>query len=167
MRPDIANLLFERLFAQQAQAVHPEPEKSKGHRRRKTRGSAGRATSIRWGILAFATASFVGCGSPPRPAGVPAGSTWVEGAKTGWWQQCSDLDAKITHCTIWNEGGEILLDEEFLPLDGGPPPPSDGLKLRGSGPCTGVYQVCLTNGRILLPQSRYDELKDFVRGKRP
>jgi hypothetical protein len=98
---------------------------------------------------------------------VPSGSTWVEGAKTGWWQHCNNAGASTTHCTIWNEGGEVLLDDEFLPLDGGSVPSDDSLKLRGRGPCTGVYQVCLSSGRILLPRSRFNELKDFIEGRRP
>ena len=118
-------------------------------------------------LLAFAMMLSLGCGSPPRPAAVPADSTWVEGGEAGWWQRCSNADANTTHCTVWNRRGEILLDEAFLPLDGGPTPPGSGLKLRGDGPCTGAYQVCLTNGRILLPQSRYKELKDFIEGRRP
>jgi hypothetical protein len=101
------------------------------------------------------------------PAQVPSGSTWVEGAKTGWWQHCANTGTSTTHCTIWNKGGDVLLDEEFLPLDGGSVPSGDSLKLQGGGPCTGVYQVCLANGRILLPRSRFTELKDFIEGRRP
>jgi hypothetical protein len=71
------------------------------------------------------------CGSPPRPAAVPADSTWVEGGEAGWWQRCNNTDVNTTHCTVWNRGGEILLDEAFLPMDGGPKPSSESLKLRG------------------------------------
>lgn len=117
-------------------------------------------------LTAFAVVLLVDCGHPRRPPNVPAASTFVEGAKTGWWQHCESSGAAI-HCAIWNKVGDVLLDEEFLPLDGGAIPSRDSMALRSGGPCTGVYQVCLSNGRILLPRSRFHELKDFIEGKRP
>lgn len=100
-----------------------------------------------------------------RPPAVSHAAVWVEGGKWGYWQQCEVMDSRI-RCTIWNEGGKALLDEEFRPFDGGVLPTSTDLQLRRGGACTGPYQVCLKNGRILLPVSRYDELKAFLEGRR-
>lgn len=122
---------------------------------------------VHLGLLTLATILLVNCGSPRRPPNVPAQATWVEGAKTGWWQRCINTERQTTRCTVWNEGGEVLLDEPFLPIDGGPAPSTESLVLRGRGPGTGVYQVCLANGPILVPQSRFSELKESIEGRKP
>ena len=106
------------------------------------------------------------CSRRERPAGVTADATWVEGSKTGYWQRCDSVAGDGIRCTIWNASGMVLLDEQFRPLDSGPRPTLQELKrLRSRGPGTGPYQVCLSNGRILLTNSRYDELKRFVEGR--
>jgi hypothetical protein len=47
------------------------------------------------------------------------------------------------------------MDERYLPLDGGAQPASDQL-LISDRPSTGPYEVCLKNGRILVPQSMFE-----------
>ena len=102
-------------------------------------------------VLAF----LMGCSRPERPKDVAMDATWVEGGTAGYWQICKSRSDAGAHCTIWNEGGIVLLNETFRPLDGGSVPSAQELaKLRDGGPGTGPYQVCLSTGRILLPESR-------------
>jgi hypothetical protein len=104
-----------------------------------------------------------GCSQPARPPLVVEGAIRVEGAKTGYWQICR-LDANSqVHCTVWNDAGKVLKDETYLPLDEGPPPTGSDLRIRGGDVCRGgPYQVCLTNGRIMLPASQFDQLKTWL-----
>lgn len=100
--------------------------------------------------------ALLGCSSPSRPPSVAADATWVETSKTGLWQQCEVTDTQTIHCTVWNAGGVVLMDEPYLPLDGGPPPSAKDLRLKKTG---GGYEVRLTNGRILAPQSLFQRMK--------
>lgn len=98
-----------------------------------------------------------------RPQGVSTGAVFVRGAKIGWWQECAPAkEGQAVHCRIWNGTGVVLVDEEFLPYDGGPPPSSDELKISSDPTFPGPDRVFLTNSRVLLPRSRFDELKKFV-----
>ncbi len=107
------------------------------------------------------------CSPPTLPTGVAADSAWVESVKGGYWQRCEVSSPDGVRCTIWNAKGIVLVDEAFRPIDGGPLPTAAMLAhLRTGGPCTGAYQVCLSDGRILLPISRYDEMKAFIKGRR-
>ena len=125
-------------------------------------------TKIRWlVVLALLAACFAcSCGSKVvRPANVPADAVFVLGAKVGWWQECTaSVGGQPVHCRIWNQGGLILEDEAFLPYDGGAPPKAQDLKIDPNPPFSGPDRIYLTNGRILLPESRYNELKRFVDG---
>ena len=56
----------------------------------------------------------------------------------------------------------MLVDEEFLPYDGGPPPTAEELKIASDTTFPGPDRIFLSNNRVLLPQSRFDELKKFV-----
>ena len=123
-------------------------------------------TALRIAECIVAMLCCVGCSPPMRPSGVAPAAVWVESAKTGYWQVCGTTEQREVHCTIWNKLGTVLLDETFLPLDGGSAPVEGELRLRESGPCTGSYQVCLTNGRILLPQSMFERMKTLFEGKR-
>ena len=106
----------------------------------------------------------VGCSEPKRPSGVPLAATRVEGAKTGYWQVCH-VDQRVEiHCTVWNDGGTVLKDETYLPLEEGPTPQERELQIRAREICRGgPYLVCLTNGRVLLPQSQFEQLKAFLK----
>lgn len=106
---------------------------------------------------------YVGCAQPRRPAGVSIGAVRVESVKGGYWQKCEMSESAQTRCVIWNEGGVILFDEVFLPVDGGSTPSAKEVsRLRTWGPCTGAYQVCLENRRILVPRSHFDEMKAHI-----
>jgi hypothetical protein len=97
-----------------------------------------------------------------QPQGVPVDATFVRGGKIGWWQQCT-LDAGTgVHCRIWNGAGLALEDEEFLPYDGRATPTADELKISPDPTFSGPDRIFLTNKRVLLPRSRFDELKKFV-----
>lgn len=105
------------------------------------------------------------CSRPKRPTEVPAAAVRVEGAKTGYWQICTVGGSAQLHCTVWNDGGTVLMDETYLPLDEGPAPQNKELQIRPDEICKGgPYQVCLINGRILLPQSMFERLKAFIEG---
>ena len=98
-----------------------------------------------------------------RPQGVPVEATFVKGAKTGWWQHCRPSPGNVgVHCQIWNGAGLVLVDEEFLPYDGGPAPLAEELKIPSDANFAGPDRFFLANKRVLLPRSRFDELKKFV-----
>ena len=98
-----------------------------------------------------------------RPANVPPDAVFVIGPKIGWWQQCTaNTGSQPVHCRIWNQVGKVLEDEEFLPYDEGPPPTVNELKIAPDPPFAGPDRIFLTNNRILLPKSRFAELKKFV-----
>ena len=59
------------------------------------------------------------------------------------------------------------MDETYLPLDERPAPQDKELQIRPGEICKGgPYQVCLANGRILLPQSMFRTMKTFIDGAR-
>jgi hypothetical protein len=100
-----------------------------------------------------------------RPERVPSDATYVAGGKLGgWWQECTSVTpGQSVHCRIWNGAGRVLEDEDFLPYDGGTAPAADTLRI-STDPSVpgGPDRVFLSNGRILLPRSRFDELKKFI-----
>jgi hypothetical protein len=53
----------------------------------------------------------------------------------------------------------VLVDEVFLPYDGGAPIQPAQLKIPRHALGAGPYWVNLENGRILIPKSRFDEIK--------
>jgi hypothetical protein len=93
----------------------------------------------------------------------------MSGGKVGWWQNCAAaIDDGNVHCTIWNGAGLVLVDEEFLPYDGGRTPIASELKITADPTFAGPDRVILVNNRVLLP-SGFAELKRFVdslQGKR-
>lgn len=98
-----------------------------------------------------------------RPQGAPTDATFVRGAKIGWWQRCTlGTGSEGVHCQIWNGAGLVLVDEEFLPYDGGPTPTAEELKIPPDTKFAGPDRIFLANNRVLLPRSRYDELKKFI-----
>jgi hypothetical protein len=124
-------------------------------------------------LIAFALLLSCACTRKPdvvRPEGVSVNAIFVRGSKIGWWQQCTPAKAgQGVHCRIWNGAGLVLEDEEFLPYDGGSPAEAEELKISPDSTFPGPDRVFLTNGRILLPRSRFDELKifvDWLEGKR-
>jgi hypothetical protein len=105
----------------------------------------------------------LGCSEPDRPLAVTPGAVRIEGAKTGYWQICGiGQDARV-HCKVWNDAAVVLKDEIYLSLDEGAAPQEADLRIRPGDICSGPYQVCLTNGRILLPESQFEQLKIFMK----
>lgn len=98
-----------------------------------------------------------------RPAIVPAGAVFVAGSKTVWWQACvhSGPD-QAPKCKIWNKTGDLMYDEAFKPIDGKKYPLELELKIDPNGRMAGPNGICLLNGRLLLPVSRFAELKQFI-----
>ena len=108
----------------------------------------------------------LGCSDQPfflsyrRPANVPADAVVVYLAKTGVWQRCSyDSSAKENRCQIYNLMGEKLVDDVFAPYDGRGPVPTLELKIPHHSLTAGPYWITLENGRILIPRSRFDQIK--------
>ena len=100
---------------------------------------------------------------PVRPHGVPNGAVFVKGGKVGWWQECiPGTEGQAVHCRIWNGAGVVLVDEEFLPYDGGQTPTAEELKIPADTTFSGPDRIFLANKRVLLPRSRFEELKKFV-----
>jgi hypothetical protein len=117
------------------------------------------------GMTSFLAASltFYGCSDPKKPLAVTPGAVRVEGAKTGYWQICTIDQRARVHCTVWNDAGTVLKDETYLPLDEGPAPREAELGIRAGQICSGPYQVCLASGRILLPESQFEQLKVLMK----
>lgn len=118
-------------------------------------------------VFLFSTA----CTRMVRPQGVSVDAVFVRGGNSGgWWQECTPVKAgQAARCRIWNGVGLSLEDEEFLPYDGGITPAGEELKIARDAAFSGPDRIFLTNGRILLPRSRFDELKvfvDWLEGKR-
>jgi hypothetical protein len=105
-----------------------------------------------------------------RPANVLSDATLVDQPKGGLWQRCIfDPGTDTDRCQIYNWGGALLYDEEFLAYDGNGAVVEGDLKIPGYAPLSGPDRVCLANGRILIPKSRYEEVRrhlDRVTGKR-
>ncbi len=105
-----------------------------------------------------------------RPANVPSGATLVDQPKGGLWERCVfDAGTHTDRCQIYNWRGGLLYDEAFLAYDGGGAVAQADLKIPGYSALSGPDRVCLANGRILIPESRYEEVKrhlDWATGKR-
>jgi hypothetical protein len=109
---------------------------------------------------------FLACGCATkfaRPADVPADAVAVSGSKTVWWQQCTTSAADAsTRCRIWNAVGLVLYDEEFLPYDEHTPINNSELTIATEPAFGGSDRIWLANGRVLLPRSRFEDLKKFI-----
>ena len=96
------------------------------------------------------------------PPNVPKEASLVNWGDGGLWQYCQyNKDVHADRCQIWNWGGGLLEDEIFLPYDGGALAITDELKIKNNGD-TGSDRVLLVNGRILIPESRYRRVKQFL-----
>lgn len=101
--------------------------------------------------------------NPARPSNVATDAIAVAGSKTVWWQHCTISDeGGSVHCRIWNAGGLVLYDETFLPYDGPTPVTREELTIAAEPTFPGPDRIWLANGRVLLPKSRYGDLKKFV-----
>ena len=101
--------------------------------------------------------------TPTRPGNVPSDSVYVVGAYVGWWERCSyEPQEDVNHCQIFNAGGEVLSDEVFLPYDGGRAAKQSEMKIVSNSDITGPQYVCLSNGRILIPKSHFENQKRTI-----
>jgi hypothetical protein len=100
----------------------------------------------------------------PRPQNVPIDSVYVNGIKgDGWWQHCSyDGPRDVDYCQIYNWGGGIIWDEVFLPYDGGAAAKRSELIIDNQNRLAGPQYVCLKNGRILIPNSDFENQRRFL-----
>ncbi len=110
---------------------------------------------------------YLGCSSEPsvvRPEGVAENAIYVAGGGKvgGWWQECKPVKGQGPHCRIWNRSGLLLWDEEFLPYDQGPTPTPEETKIPARTWFPGPDRVCLGNGRILFPRTKFEELKQWL-----
>ena len=81
----------------------------------------------------------------------------------GWWERCSyEPKEDVNHCQIFNAGGRVLWDEVFLPYDGGKAAKDSELKIVSDSDIAGPQYVCLTNGRILIPKSDFENQKRAI-----
>ena len=98
-----------------------------------------------------------------RPSSIPSDSVLVQMPKGGVWQHCEvRTESGTIYCQIYNWKGRALYNEQFLPYDGGPAPTAKDLKIPQFVPNVSPDWVCLQNGRILMPASRFDQLKNFL-----
>lgn len=100
--------------------------------------------------------------TPKRPEDVSANAVFVKGSKAGWWQSCVKVGPGAITCRVVSISGQTLLNEEFLPYDGGPLPATADLVLDPDCRYSSAYRICLKNGRILLPRSMYRESKELL-----
>jgi len=118
------------------------------------------------GIVSIACYLMVGgcrTAGPARPGNAPPDSVYVVGAYVGWWERCSyEPKEDVNHCQIFNAGGRVLWDEVFLPYDGGKAAKDSELKIVSDSDIAGPQYVCLTNGRILIPKSDFENQKRAI-----
>jgi hypothetical protein len=95
-----------------------------------------------------------------RPRNVPSDAVFVQLEKSGVWQRCSIEPATgFVRCQIFSEKGRTEHDESFFPYDEGPTVQPSELTVASKDPDAGLHWICLNNGRILMPGSRYDYVK--------
>src|SRR5579872_2911176 len=97
-----------------------------------------------------------------RPSNIRKDAVHV-GPAIGWWQYCMyDPEQNVDTCRIWNRGGLILEEGEFVPYDGGSPAKAHALQISDAN--SGPDRISLLNGRILIPKTREVEMKRFLDG---
>jgi len=112
--------------------------------------------------LVFYLFAFVLPNHPPRPRSVPKSATLVLFGFDHVWQECwFDPVPQQDRCHIYNGGGIVLNDGVFLAMDGGPAIPQDQLKIASGG---NWYSVHLLNGKVLIPQEHFDEIRRELNG---
>ena len=96
----------------------------------------------------------------PMPSTVPAGAVEIPMiGKSHGWVTCS-IESSETRCRVFNQLGETITDDVFLPLDGGAAPDVTDLTIE---PLETSYEyVRLKSGRLLLPRTNFAEHKEFA-----
>ncbi len=101
--------------------------------------------------------------APSRPARVPNSAVFVQGAKQGWWEECTiDSSMSSNRCSIYGSNGVLIIGGEFKPYDGGAAVPEDQLTIDPRNSLSSVHRICLKNGRILLPIAVYEQERAFL-----
>jgi hypothetical protein len=104
----------------------------------------------------------------PRPRNVPSDAVFVQFEKGAVWQRCAiEPVTSFVRCQIFGEKGRTEHDESFFPYDQGPTLEPSELTVASKDPDAGPDWVCLENGRILMPGSRYDYVKALLDRKLP
>jgi hypothetical protein len=94
-----------------------------------------------------------------RPRGIPREAVLLVG-KFSIWEHCHlEANGQTVRCRTWNKDG-LVREDLYLPYDEGPIPKASELTIDENGTGT-AYAILLTNGRILLPESRFEELKAY------
>jgi hypothetical protein len=96
----------------------------------------------------------------PIPSSVPAGAVEIPTiGKSHGWVACS-IESSQTRCRVFNQLGETITDDVFLPFDGGVAPTAADLTIE---PFETSYEyVRLQSGRLLLPRTNFLEHKEFA-----
>jgi hypothetical protein len=111
-----------------------------------------------------------------RPKNVPSDAILVEfdsesdsgSDKDAVWQRCAiEPTTSFVRCQIFSGKGRTEHDESFFPYDEGPTLEPSELKIAAKDPDAGPDWICLENGRILMPGSRYDYVKGVLNKKLP
>lgn len=107
-------------------------------------------------------------GETARPRNVPADAVRVQFHEGAVWQRCwIEPTNSFVRCQIFNEQGRTEHDESFFPYDEGATLTPSELVVAAKDPDAGPDWVCLENGRILMPGSRYDYVKSVLNKKLP
>ena len=125
------------------------------------RVSAGMRTNCVVVFLAILVAGGAGCSLPKRPENVSVDAVRIPGIKgTDFWQQCSlQQTTHVVRCQIFNGVGHVLREDVFVPYIGSLPSEQRDLKIVPRG---GNEWVELENGTILIPESQFARIKDFL-----
>jgi hypothetical protein len=103
--------------------------------------------------------------APPRPSGISADATYIQGPDgKGTWEWCR-LDEQNTYCSIRTVGGLILREGRFITYLGPPPTRPEDLQITQR---SGDSWISLTNGSYLIPETDNEGTKrylDFMAGK--
>lgn len=95
-----------------------------------------------------------------RPPNVPKDAVYVV-TSLGFWQHCTyDSGRRIDQCQIWNRVGAVLVEDDFVPYDGGLPATQDQLQIVDAE--SGPDRIALRNNRILIPKSREAQMRRFL-----
>ncbi|HLH00548.1 MAG TPA: hypothetical protein VKX49_29860 [Bryobacteraceae bacterium] len=98
-----------------------------------------------------------------RPESVPPEAVLVSGKMGRWWQMCRAANAgDVIYCRIWSAAGLIRYDDQFVPYDAAPMPTIEELRIASHPALAGPDWVVLTNKRILLPKSHFNDLKKHL-----
>lgn len=108
---------------------------------------------------------------PSRPKGVAANAVFLwapavgfPGPRRGWWLSCWE-NAAHNGCKLSDVDGNTEYEGEFVPYGGKPSVPIDQLKIDAEKTrenkvfigSTLVPLVCLENGEVLIPATKYQE----------